>query len=250
MHRNLLHSPVRAVAGERQTLGSAGDIVNSHSLPDLVDALLALTPGGPVAEQVQRTIESSLMTALKVGGREAGEFQVETLVAHGYSLKRIPPLPCMWRVATPAPRVLEIWFTGGDKPVVAAVSYRVGKPWGSKAQQSAAERQAEFYRRYDQLGHEESDLSRDDRLLKLIAEFEADVNNGGFGQYLQNKGETRARELLEYLSAVGANRTARWLASALKSPSEAATLSRLDDEFCRRAEDLASLVMTHLKRTC
>lgn len=100
------------------------------------------------------------------------------------------------------------------------------------------------------MGQQESDLSQDGRLIRLVAEFEADVNNGGFGQYLQNKGETRARELLEYLSAVGASRTARWLASALKSPSEGATLSRLDDEFCRRAEDLASLVMTHLKRPC
>jgi hypothetical protein len=110
----------------------------SQSVPALVDSLIALTPGTPAAEQPQRAIEVLLMNALKRGGREAGEKLVESLVAHGYVLERVDALPCMWRVEIPSPRVLEIWFTGGDDPAVAAVSYRVVKPWGSKAQKRAA----------------------------------------------------------------------------------------------------------------
>jgi len=141
--------------------------------------------------------------------------------------------------------VLEIWFTGGDTPVIAAVSYRVGHPWGSAAQKKAAKLQAAFYRRYQRLASRTGKLGVDDRLVQLIGEFEADVNNGGFGQYLGNKGDARAREALACLSAIGAKRSARWLAAALKDPGEKG-LARLDQEFYEKAEDLASLAMNHI----
>jgi len=188
------------------------------------------------------------MDALKSGGREAGEKLVESLVAHGYALERVDALACMWRVAIPSPRVLEIWFTGGDKLVVAAASYRVGKPWGSKAQKRAARLQAEFYRRYERLAPGDGALAPDDRLVQLVGEFEADVNNGGFGQYLSNKGAARAREALACLSAIGAKRTTRWLTSALEGRRGQDGLARLDQQFCEKAEDLASLAMTYIRR--
>ena len=222
--------------------------VASRSLPALVDSMVALKPGTAAAEQPQRAIESLLMNALSRGGREAGEKMVESLVAHGYALERLDALPCMWRVSIPAPRVLEIWFTGGDKPVIAALSYRVGKPWGSKAQKKAAKLQAEFYRRYKIVALRKRALPADDRLIQLVGEFEADVNNGGFGQYLGNKGEARARETLECLSAIGAKRTARWLKSALGKHDDDDGLASLDQQFYEKAEDLASLAMTHLGR--
>ena len=222
--------------------------VASQSLPALVDSLIALTPGTPAAEQPQHAIEGLLMDALKRGGREAGEKLVESLVAHGYALDRVDALAWMWRVAIPSPRVLEIWFTGGDKPVVAAVSYRVGKPWGSKAQKRAAKLQAEFYRRYERLAPRDGALAPDDRLVQLIGEFEADVNNGGFGQYLSNKGAARAREALACLSAIGAKRTTRWLTSALEGRRGQDGLARLDQQFYEKAEDLASLAMSYIRR--
>jgi hypothetical protein len=154
---------------------------------------------------------------------------------------------CMWRVTIPAPRVLEVWFTGGDDPVVAALSYRVGAPWGSKAQKKAAKLQAEFYRRYERLPS--GALAPDDRMVQLIGEFEADVNNGGFGQYLGNKGEARAREGLAGLSAIGAKRTARWLRSALEGDGGEDGLARLDQQFYEKAEDLASLAMTYINQS-
>jgi hypothetical protein len=222
--------------------------MTSHPLPPLVDSLLAQAPGTPVAEQSQHAIEGMLMGALGRGGRQAGEQMMESLVAHGYKLERLKALPCMWRVATPPPRVLEIWFTGGDNPVVAAVSYRVGEPWGTKAQKRAAKLQAEFYRRYELVALQDDALPPDDRLIQLVGEFEADVNNGGFGQYLANQGEARAREALACLTAIGAKRTARWLTSALSGRGGQEGLARLDQQFNEKAEDLASRAMTYIER--
>ena len=222
--------------------------VASHSLPALVDSLVAQAPGTPAAEKSQRAVESLLMGALNSGGREAGEKLVESLAAHGYALERLDALPCMWRVPISSPRVLEIWFTGGDTPVIAAVSYREGKPWGSKAQKGAAKLQAEFYRRLELLALGDGALSPDDRLIQLIGEFEADVNNGGFGQYVSNKGAARAREAVECLSAIGARRTSRWLTSALEGHRGKDGLARLDQQFNEKAEDLASLAVTYIGR--
>ncbi|NJN63433.1 MAG: DMP19 family protein [Acidobacteria bacterium] len=188
------------------------------------------------------------MSALSSGGREAGEQLVDSLVVHGYTLERLDALPCMWRVSIPSPRVLEIWFTGGDTPVVAAVSYRVGKPWGSEAQRRAAKLQAEFYRRYELLSLRDGALPPDDRLIQLIGAFEADVSNGGFGQYLANHGAACGREALACLSAIGAKRTAKWLNAALGGRLDTDGLARLDQHFNEKAEDLASLTMIYLGR--
>ena len=218
-----------------------------RGLPELVGHLLSEPPGTRAAEERRYPIESLLMAALKSGGRSAGEEAVESLAANGYALERIDALPFMWRVMIEPPRVLEVWFTPGDDPVVAAVSYRVGKPWGSKAQKTAAKLQAEFYRRYEALDPSARALKGDDRLILLVGELEADVNNGGFGQYLDNKGRARARKALACLDKIGARRTARWLASALED-EDPARLQRLDGEFYAKGEDLASLAMMHFRR--
>jgi Domain of unknown function (DUF4375) len=207
---------------------------------------VSLAPDTDAAAKEQRRIEELLMEALERGGRLRGEQLVESLAAPGYTLERIPALPCMWRVVIPPPRVLELWFTGGDDPVVAALSYRVGTPWGTKAQKRAARLQAEFYKRYESASREGRPLSPADRLIVLVGEFEADVNNGGFGQYLGNKG-TRAKEALASLNVVGAKRTARWLSSALQLGADA-SFSSLDQKFYEKPEDLPSLVMAYLER--
>jgi hypothetical protein len=219
----------------------------ARSLPALVDALIALPPGSAAAEQLQHGIESLLMAALRRGGREAGETLLESLAAHGHELDRLDTLPCLWRVKIPPPRVLEIWFTGGEMPLVAALSYRVGKPWGSKAQKRAAALQAEFYRRYEGIGFDDTTLPADDRIIRLVGELEADVNNGGFGQYIANKGEARAREALACLRTIGAKQTAGWLTSALEG-DDAESLTRLDQKFDEGPEDLAVKVMAYLGR--
>ena len=80
----------------------------------------------------------------------------------------------------------------------------------------------------------------------MVGELEADVNNGGFSQYLGNKGRRRAQAALRALLNIGAKKIARWLASALQSDATAGTLEQLDRRFFDQPEDLPSLVMKHL----
>jgi hypothetical protein len=218
-------------------------------LRTLVDRLVACTPGTAEADVKQRAIETLLMAALREGGRPAGERLVESLVGNGYVLERLDALPCMWRVMIPLPRVLEIWFTGGEDPVLAALSYREGKPWGTKAQKRAARLQAAFYERYESIDPEAPALSPHDRMVLLVGELEADINNGGFSQYLHNKGGARAREAMRHLSTIGARRTARWLTAALAPTADRSGLEKLDRQFHARPEDLASLVMAYIEKT-
>lgn len=221
-------------------------------LGPLIDRLLTLVPGSPEAEQQQHAVEHVLMNALANGGRDTGEKMVQSLAAHGYELERLDALPYMWRVVLPRPRVLELWFTGGNNPVVAALSYRAGAPWGTKRQKLATRRQTAFYSRYEHLCSlatgEKPPLGPDDRMILAVGEFEADVNNGGFGQYLDNKGLKRAREALTHLNTIGAKRTARWLSAALRAGRRSATLEGLNQRYYDKPEDLPSLVMRHLEK--
>lgn len=222
-------------------------MAKSRGLPTLVGSLVAKEPGTEAAVTLQREIEGLLMQVLRSGGREAGDALVESLAEHGFVLERLEALPSMWLVVLPRPRVLEIWFTGTREMCgVAALSYRAGAPWGSKEQKAAAKLQAEFYRRFEKLPIRDAGLSQDDRLVQLVGEFEADVNNGGFGQYLGNKGEARARKALASLKAIGAKRTAYWLGAALEAGGDESALHRLDQELFDNAEDLAALAMKHL----
>ena len=82
-------------------------------------------------------------------------------------------------------------------------------------------------------------LAPADRLVLLIGELEADVNNGGFDQYLTNKGRRRARAALAALRTVGARKTAGMLAKAMAPRATPAQLPALDERFYRVPEDLA-----------
>jgi hypothetical protein len=210
--------------------------------------MVSRAPGTSAAEAEQRAIESLLMAALREGGRAAAEKLVESLATHGYLLERLDALPCMWRVMIPLPRVLEIWFLSAEDPVLAALSYRIGKPWSTKGQKRAARLQAAFYERYQSINPEAPFLSPDERIILLVGELEADVCNGGFVQYLQNKGEARAREALLHLSTVGSKRTARWLQAALAPTANPALREKIDQQFWAKPEDLASLVMTYIEK--
>jgi hypothetical protein len=219
------------------------------ALAPYIRRLLSVAPGSRAAVAEQEAISSLFIAVLREGGRKAGEALFEALADEGFVVERIDALPCFWRVKTPPPRVLELWFTGGDDPVIGSSSYRIGKPWGSPGQKAALRMQEAFYKRYEGLaGRENAHLTRRDRATLLIGEFEADVNNGGFDQYLGNKGVERARETLGYLVAIGAKRTARWLSAALAPRRTRRALEKLDEQFYERPEDLPSLVMQHYFR--
>jgi hypothetical protein len=121
------------------------------------------------------------------------------------------------------------------------------------AQRARHARQEAFYARYMAAGRVayaspqgERKLPRTERLLLRIGEFEADVNNGGFGQYLSNKGRRRAGLTLKALQAIGARRSARLLEAALRARTDAA-LTKLDDSFYRGYDDLAVLALDYVE---
>lgn len=111
--------------------------------------------------------------------------------------------------------------------------------------------QEAFYARYNQVaarayaGDRAPRLMSADRLILLVAELEADVNNGGFGQYLANKGRRRARSALRALERIGAKRTHRMLEQALSANVSTRRLDQLDGLFYKSSEDLAVLTMKH-----
>lgn len=108
--------------------------------------------------------------------------------------------------------------------------------------------QQAFYARYNAAAERDyatppRRISVADRQFLLIGEFEADWNNGGFSQYLSNKGRRRATDALHALEHIGAKKTAALLRAALSSAADDAALQKLDDRLHRTREDLAVLAM-------
>ena len=133
-------------------------------------------------------------------------------------------------------RTLEISITGGRSYRSTSVRYRSSaKEQLTPRQRDVQALQESFYAR----------LTPANRLILLIGELEADVNNGGFDQYLDNKGRRRARAALSALHTVGAHKTARMLEKAMAATTTPAQRSALDAGFHRGPEDLAVLAARH-----
>ena len=110
--------------------------------------------------------------------------------------------------------------------------------------------QKRYYERYMAIGRRAyadppGRISAMERRLLLVGELEADVNNGGFSQYLSNKGPRRARAALAALKAIGAKKTAGMLAAAMTPGASAARLDALDRRFYAAPDDLATLAARH-----
>jgi len=156
-----------------------------------------------------------------------------------------------WRVRLDHPdRELAVSVMETGELRTSSIEYRRQRRLSAWEKQLADVHRA-FYARYDEVASRAyragggRALSRADHRLLLVAELEADVNNGGFGQYLHNKGRRRARSAVAALRAVGARRTQRMLEAALAPGVSEKRLARLDDRFCQSPEDLAALVMSH-----
>jgi hypothetical protein len=90
-------------------------------------------------------------------------------------------------------------------------------------------------------------LARADRWILLIGEFEADVNNGGLRQFVENKGRAKARVVLRICDAIGAPKTGRLLRSAVRASVHDLIWDGLDRQFTRTGEDLPMATMRHLR---
>jgi hypothetical protein len=153
-----------------------------------------------------------------------------------------------WRMALDDGGALNVVVSAMDDLRTASVHFTDPPPVLTPRQRRRHAVQERFYARYREAGRRAyaqppQRIGADDRLVLLVGELEADVNNGGFDQYLDNKGRPRARAALEALKKIRAARTARLLEAALLPKVSREELSSLDAKFYDHPEDLATLAM-------
>jgi hypothetical protein len=226
-----------------------------RQLGSLLRRLIALRPGTRAAGAMQIRLEQRLMRITLAGGLRAVDRAITALNARGRrleSLERAGTRRSWGEPLANGRRTLEIRVVANRHYRSTLVRYEtVRTPRLSPRQRAVHALQQAFYARYMAVGarayrRPAPRLSRHDRLVLLIGELEADVNNGGFAQYLDNKGRRRAGAALAALHAVGARRTARMLEQALAPRTSATRMSTLDDRFYAVPEDLALLTGRHV----
>ena len=214
----------------------------------LIEALVRCRPGTRSAERLRRELSRRLLVALKARGLRGVTAAVKRLAPGGTRLRaeRRAPSQLAWTAQLGAGRSLRLSAHSFGGMLSTYVEYRVERPAKlTAAQRRRAAVQEAFYERYTRLGRlvysgKRPRLSAGDRVVLLVGELEADVNNGGFSQYLSNKGGRRARLALAALRRIGARKTAALLQAAL-SASGGEEFSGLDARFELQAEDLPSL---------
>lgn len=222
---------------------------------DLAGELLKLRsfePGTPPAEKRRATLEHRLMQVVLGEGLPGVRRLIKELNAR---------LPLDLVFATGSVRewrhpakdsVFSIQTNTGRSIKSACVTYApIVRRRVSPRDQARHLIQQKFYARYAEVGAAgrlaSMRLSASDRLIRSIGDLEADLNNGGFAQYLSNKGRVQANRTLVQLREIKARRTAGLLASALQERL-GASLASLDNAYNRRPEDLAVMVMRALSR--
>ena len=224
-----------------------------RSFPGLLRQLVALKPGARRAEKLRAELTHRLMRIVRTEGLRGVRRLVKQV---GITTPLVPTFATgsvrAW-THTSAKGVLELQTLTHRSMKNATVSYSPPpRPLGPKAR-ARKEVQDRFYAWYDEVGPAgESRMTRRpsaaDRLVRAVGDFEADVNNGGFDQYISNKGRAQARRAAKCLHAIGAVRTERMLESALGLPPASLLFGRLDTAFFRSSEDLPSLAMRHLEK--
>ena len=221
-----------------------------------MQVLTGQKPGTQMADKARWAIESLLMAELKSGGIRGVRAVLKEVSVDGLRLELVENEDGRrrWEAKIDGDRVIELTVYSASGVQSTSVRYRLEKPEVlTRAQKRRMETQSAFYARYESIvktacdGGARKRLNRDERIIVLTGEMEADVNNGGFSQYLLNKGRRRARQALDALRAVGAERTATLLAQALQAGCTEAELDRLDTKYYRHSEDVATLVMKYLQ---
>jgi uncharacterized protein DUF4375 len=221
----------------------------TEQMARLLRRLTALPTRSRAAGELKIRLERLLMNLAASGGLRAVDRAVAVLNARDRRLRLVGKHRGgrKWREELTADRALEIDVVVGQIYRSTHVVYRVVRePRLTPKQRAIRDLQEAFYSRYMAVGQKSYRdpryrLAPSDRLVLLIGELEADVNNGGFDQYLGNKGRRRARAALAALRAVGARKTAGMLAKAMAPGATPGGLSALDERFSRVPENLAVL---------
>jgi len=225
----------------------------ARPFPHRVRQLVALKPGSRAAETLRAELKSALMQIIRTDGLRGVRRLVKQVSATTpLDLEFAKGSVRTWR-HTVADRILVLQtLTARDMKNATILYSQAPPPPGPKARIRHA-LQKRFYARYDQVGPAGASRttkrpSDADRLVRVIGDLEADVNNGGFDQYISNKGRAQARRAAKCLRSIGARRTEGMLESALALPPNSPRFLRLDQAFYRSSEDLPSLVMRHLEK--
>lgn len=226
----------------------------------LLNRLAAVKTHSAAARQLRARAERALMRIVKSGGKGAADAAIKAVRIGTQRLSRVENVARVtskWRanIGTRTPVVLEVWFAAGQFLQATNVQYGAPpEPVVSPAQRARHEAQEAFYARYMAIGQRwyrwrgPRRLPTWDNRILLIGELEADVNNGGFSQYLDNKGRRRARSALAALRAVGAVKTVSMLTAALAPGVTQKQLDALDTRFYKVPEDLAVLAMRRVRK--
>src|SRR5688572_4325024 len=168
----------------------------AQSFQELLRRLVRLKPGGRAAEKLRVELTHRLMRIVRTEGLRGVQRLVKQLTTTtSLDLVFASGSVRAWR-HTVADRVLVLQTLTDRSLKNATISYsQAPRPPGPKARIRHA-LQDRFYARYNQVGPAGSSRmpgTNADRLVRVIGDLEADVNNGGFDQYLSNKGRARAR---------------------------------------------------------
>jgi hypothetical protein len=211
-------------------------------------ALIALKPGSTEADKLRWSLEPVLMGILKEHGLRTSMRIVERAGPPGIAL------------TTTVGGLREYTWLSDDRSSQLSVSVHSNRLFKSvhvmwqesrirpltPKEQVRHERQEAFYEAYNSIvekayGPRPPRILGRDRIVLLIGEFEADVNNGGFAQFLDNKGRLRAKATIGALRTIKAEKTAAMLEAAMKVGVTEEELGRLDSRFYKGLEDLAEL---------
>jgi len=226
-------------------------------LKRILASLVLLQPGAPATLPLRQSAERGLLELLQGEGLRGAERLVARLNAggHRFQLVQRGAGTRTWTEALEdGRRTIDIYVA--SRPSFNRTSLRYLKvrepPKLTPAQEKHHAAQERFFARYMAIGQKAyrdppARISPMDRCLLLVGEFEADVNNGGFSQYLDNKGTRRARAAVAALKAIGARKTAAMLSDAMKPGVTEAQLAALDDRFYKAPEDLSFLAARHAR---
>lgn len=233
-----------------------GKILSKPGLAALLRRILSRPPqkSGEFSDD-RAAFQQALCKAAGAGLLPAVEKRLDELRAAGFAFKVFPgpqqPHFRQWTLPLDDPRyVAELQVLAYPDMQSAHLTYRDAP---RKVRRTRAHRlQEAFYARYDGLwdrlrNHPRARIGVEDRRVLLVGDLEADVNNGGFNQYLDNKGRRKAQLALAALHEIGAVRTARMLEEALRNSADEGVLERLTNSFYEAPEDLAALAARHAK---
>jgi hypothetical protein len=224
-----------------------------RTLAALVGDMLASPPGQPAAEKARAALEHAMMVMLQDGHQARLDAAIRGIEEPRFTHFRDGALT-RWSATLPDGRRLELQSIAGEIVLTSNVVYEPATAATPALPNRRHRLQQQFYERYMAVGQRVYNAkgrvrtTPEDRLILLVGELEADVNNGGFDQYLLNKGRRRARAALEALQGIGARKTARMLEKALRPGVTPEELSALDERFYEVPEDLAVATMRAIAR--